>query len=381
MQIRKVEKILFVEDEKNIQAELAEYLQQHCYQLILADDGFQGLELYREHEPDIVISDIRMPLMNGIEMCAEIRKINSKVPVVFTTAFSDVQFFQKAIELQVAGYILKPIDLDQLDRKLSDVIDQVLLGYELRDKEGMLLQSAKLASMGEMIGNIAHQWKQPLSVISIDVNNLKMDCELGDVEIPRLQKYADHICEQVSYLSKTIDDFRGFFKPSNATAAYNVKEFIDKCIILVKASFDENTIKAIQDIDDNINSYGDPYQLTQALINILNNAKDAFKQADGLRNKLVFIVTASADDDDNLIITIKDNAGGIPNSALPHVFEPYFTTKEHQGGSGLGLYISHTIITRNLKGTIRAENDVFEHEGETFKGAKFTITLPKLVKS
>ena len=378
MQNRKVEKILFVEDEKNIQTELEEYLQQHCYQLLLADDGFQGLELYREHQPDIVISDIRMPLMNGIEMCKEIRKINTKVPVVFTTAFSDVQFFQQAIELQVAGYILKPIDLDQLDQKLSDVIDQVLLGYELRDKENMLLQSAKLASMGEMIGNIAHQWKQPLSVISIDVNNIKMDCELGDVEVTRLQKYADHIGEQVSYLAKTIDDFRGFFKPTNTSATYNVKEFIDKCIVLVKASFDENTIKAIQEIDDNINSYGDPYQLTQALINILNNAKDALKQAEGLRKKLVFIVTASADDNNNLVITIKDNAGGIPSSALPHVFEPYFTTKEHLGGSGLGLYISHTIITRNLKGSIRAENDVFEHEGNTYKGAKFVIKLPKL---
>jgi len=134
-------------------------------------------------------------------------------------------------------------------------------------------------------------------------------------------------------------------------------------------------IKTIQEIDQKINSFGDPNQLIQAMINILNNAKDALSVASNLREKLVFILTVK-EDDEKIIITIKDNAGGIPRNIINKVFEPYFTTKTKEDGTGLGLYITHTIITKKLKGTIKVENEIFTHEGKEYKGACFTITLP-----
>jgi len=376
----KVKSILYVEDEKEVQKELAEVIELFCENLYLADDGVQGLEQYKNYNPDIVISDIKMPFMDGITMAKKIKEIDDEVHLIFTTAFSDVDFFQDAIELQVDGYILKPIDLELLENKIKKVIKAIKLKEELYEKEQMLLQQSRLASMGEMIGNIAHQWKQPLSIISIAASNIKLDYDMDNIKKESLISCVDNTLTQVEYLAKTIDDFRTFFNPSQKSLPFNIKKFIDKCIDLVSASFDANTINTIKKIDDKIDSFGDPNQLSQALINILNNAKDALKVAENIQKKLVFVFTAKEDNNQNIVITIKDNAGGIPNNIIDKIFDPYFTTKQATNGTGLGLYITHTIITKNLKGSISVENDEFEFDNVNYKGAKFTITLPLIAK-
>lgn len=380
--LKKTASILYVEDEKAIQDELADILESFCETLYTADDGFQGLELFNKYQPDIIVTDIKMPLMDGIEMSKKIKEINNNVPIIFTTAFSDITFFQEAIELQVEGYILKPINLDFLEKKILNIIEMLELKKELFEKEQMLLQTSKLASMGEMIGNIAHQWKQPLSIMTMEATNIKVDYALNDtISDESSLAFAQTILSQSQLLSQTMDDFRTFFNPNNNTDYYNIKDFLEKCIHLVSASFDSNMIQTLQDIDEGINAYGNANQLLQAIINILNNARDALKLASDLREKLVFIVTIKEDGNKNILIVIKDNAGGIPEKILPRIFEPYFSTKEQSGGTGLGLYITHTIITNNLKGTIKAENEIFEHDGVEYKGAKFTITLPLFPKA
>ncbi len=371
----KIQSILYVEDEKEIQDELSEVLEDFCEVLYRADDGFQGLELFNKYTPDIVITDIRMPLMDGIEMSKKIKQIDSNSQIIFTTAFSDVDYFQEAIELQVEGYLLKPINLELLEKKVLNIFHTIQLKEELNKKEQMLLQSSKLAAMGEMIGNIGHQWKQPLSIISTSATGMKVLKENDRLTDDEFNLKCDLINEHVQYLAQTIDDFKNFFNPKENDKVFNLQEYLHKCVDLVSASFDQNMIKTVKDIDSKINSFGDPNQLLQAIINILNNAKDALRNASHLREKLVFIFTVTTEDN-NIIITIKDNAGGIPHKILERIFEPYFTTKENENGTGLGLYITHTIITKNLKGTIQVENEVFTHDNEEYKGAKFTITLP-----
>jgi len=371
----KIQSILYVEDEKKIQEELAEVLENFCEILYRADDGFQGLDMYTKYSPDIVITDIRMPLMDGLEMSKKIKKIDPKSQIIFTTAFSDVDYFQEAIELQVEGYLLKPINLELLEKKILDIIQTIHLKQELLQKEQMLLQSSKLAAMGEMIENIGHQWKQPLSIISMSATGMKILKENGELSDDEFNLKCDLINEHSQYLAQTIDDFKNFFNPKRNDKIFNLQKYLHKCVDLVSASFDQNMIKTIKDIDSKINSFGDPNQLLQAIINILNNAKDALKNASLLREKLVFIFTVITENK-NIIITIKDNAGGIPHKILERIFEPYFTTKENENGTGLGLYITHTIITKNLKGSIKVENEIFTHDREEYKGAKFTISLP-----
>lgn len=374
--MQKVNSILYVEDEKNVQEELAEVLEFYCENLYLADDGKQGLKQFIQYKPDIIITDIKMPIMDGIEMSKKIKEINKEQHIIFTTAFSDIDFFQEAIELQVDGYIIKPIDLTLLENKIESVIKNIKLKEELFEKEQMLLQTSKLASMGEMIGNIAHQWKQPLSIISTCASSLIIEHDLNQINKESVLARSENIMTQTEYLNNTINDFTDFFKPNNHNNNYNIKRFLDKCIDLVHSSFEANTIETMKEVDDKINSYGDPSQLTQAIINILNNAKDALKAAEKLQKKLVFIVTAKEDNHNNIELIIKDNAGGIPENIIENVFDPYFTTKSKDEGTGLGLYITKTIITKKLKGNIKVENEVFDFEGITYKGAKFTITLP-----
>ena len=377
MSFETVKSILYVEDEKSVQNELADFLENFCEKLYVADDGYQGLDSFNKYHQEIVISDIKMPVMDGLEMSKKIREIDIETPIIFTTAFSDIEYFMEAIELQVDGYILKPVSLESLENKINSIIQNIKLKFELYEKEQMLIQTSKLAAMGEMIGNIAHQWKQPLSIISSNANSIKADYALeGKIKTEDSIKFADQTLEQIMYLSDTIDDFRNFFAPNTKNKAFNLKIFMDKCVNLVSSSFDSNMIQTIKEIDDKINTYGDPNQLIQAIVNILNNAKDALKNAQKLQKKLVFIFTLKEDDSNNILISIKDNAGGIPERILPRVFEPYFTTKLDSGGTGLGLYITHTIITNNLKGSIKVENEIFEHEGVSYKGAKFTIKLP-----
>jgi signal transduction histidine kinase len=376
----KTKSILYVEDQQNIREELAYVIENFCDQLYLGDDGVQGVELYKKHTPDIVVSDIKMPFMDGIEMSKKIKEFDPHARIIFTTAFGDTEYFQEAIDLQVEGYILKPIDLDLLESKILQVISQIHLEEELIEKEAMLVQQSRLASMGEMITNVAHQWKQPLTAVSMEINNIIASSELDNFTQEQALKCAAHVSNQIKYLDQTINDFRSFFIPGTELSRYNASQFINKCINLVSAAFDDNTIETIKDIDEKIDTYGNPNQLIQALINILNNAKDALKMAEGIQKKLVFILTAKEDDKNNIIITIKDNAGGIPSNIIDHVFEPYFTTKKEQNGTGLGLYISKTIIEKNLKGTLSVENDEFTHEGVEYKGAKFTLTLPMQAK-
>lgn len=377
--MQQINSILYVEDEKNVQEELAEVLEFYCENLYLADDGKQGLKQFIQYKPDIIITDIKMPIMDGIEMSKKIKEINKEQHIIFTTAFSDIDFFQEAIELQVDGYIIKPIDLTLLENKIESVIKNIKLKEELFEKEQMLLQTSKLASMGEMIGNIAHQWKQPLSIISTCASSLIIEHDLDQINKESVLARSENIMSQTEYLNNTINDFTNFFKPNEHNNNYNVKKFLDKCIDLVHSSFEANTIKTMKKVDDRINSYGDPSQLTQAIINILNNAKDALKAAEKLQKKLVFIVTAKEDNHNNIELIIKDNAGGIPENIIENVFNPYFTTKSKDEGTGLGLYITKTIITKKLKGNIKVENEVFDFEGITYKGAKFTITLPLAV--
>ncbi len=137
---KKIQTILFVEDEKKIQESLSDVLQDYCEELYLADDGQEGLSQFQKHRPQIVVTDIKMPHKNGIEMVQEIKKIDPTVRVIFTTAFSDDEFLESAIHLQVDGYILKPISLDQLETKLSDLVESIIQNRQLEKLKSIVME-------------------------------------------------------------------------------------------------------------------------------------------------------------------------------------------------------------------------------------------------
>ena len=255
-----------------------------------------------------------------------------------------------------------------------DISNEVNAMAQIRQKDKLLYQQSKMAAMGEMIGNIAHQWRQPLSAISTAASGMKIQKEFGNLSDKIFFETTDKIVEITQHLSKTIDDFRNFFKTDKEKAKFNLKSVIEKDLVLLEAIFKNNDILLIKELDDNIVIDGYENELTQALLNIVNNAKDIVKEKPLSEDKFIFINTFL--EGDNAIVSIKDNGGGIPDDIIDKIFEPYFTTKHQSQGTGIGLYMTRQIIVDNMHGSIEVENDSYEYNGKEYKGAKFTITLP-----
>ncbi len=233
----------------------------------------------------------------------------------------------------------------------------------------------KLASMGEMIGNIAHQWRQPLSVISTAASGIQIKKDHGALDDDELNYMCTQINENAQYLSQTIDDFRNFIKGDSKPVRFNLKEDTQSFIKLVDATIKKNNIKLVQEQQEDLDITGYPNELIQCYINIFNNSRDAFLE-NNINEDERYIFICQKVTSKNVAISFKDNAGGIPEDILPKIFEPYFSTKHQSQGTGLGLHMSYNLVVNHMKGTIEAFNDKYQYNGKEYKGAKFEIILP-----
>ncbi len=276
-------------------------------------------------------------------------------------------YFQKRLQTIVKE---KTIELKHLNENLElKIKEEVKKNIEIERK---LFKSEKLAAMGEMIGNIAHQWRQPLSAISTGASGMQIQKEYGMLTDEKFNETCEAINRNVQYLSKTIDDFRDFIKGERIKKKFNLKDNIDSFLSLVDGSIKSNDIEIILDLDDNININGYQNELTQCFINIFNNSKDALKETNP-NDKLIFITTKI--ENEIVTIEIKDNAGGIQDDILPKIFEPYFTTKYKSQGTGLGLHMTYNLIVQGMNGNIEAKNTSYIYNDTEYKGAKFIITF------
>jgi len=245
------------------------------------------------------------------------------------------------------------------------------------EKDRLLFQQSKMASMGEMIGNIAHQWRQPIAVISMWANNIIADVDMDEIDNDNLRKYANNINIQTKHLSDTIDDFRNFFSPNKEKTTFFIKNSIDKTLNLLSASFNAHNIEIITNIEKiEINSFEN--ELTQSMLNILKNAKDVLTSFDIKDKRIIFINIYKKERVS--IIEIFDNGGGIPENIIDKVFEPYFTTKHKSQGTGIGLYMTASIITKHLNGQINVDNYNYSYKNQSYTGARFIIKLPLDIK-
>jgi signal transduction histidine kinase len=239
--------------------------------------------------------------------------------------------------------------------------------------EHELMKSEKMAALGEMIANIAHQWRQPLSVISTGVTGMQVQKEYGLLNDEEFNKTCQAINDNTQYLSKTIDHFRDFIKGERNKVEFDLTENINNFLTLVQGSIKMNNINIVLNLQENIKINNYPNELLQCLFNVFNNAKDALIEKK-IEDKYIFI--SSKIKKDQVIIKIKDNAHGIANNALAHIFEPYFTTKDKNKGTGLGLNITYNLVTKGMNGTIEAYNVSFTYNKNEYTGAEFRIQLP-----
>ncbi|MEA3289322.1 MAG: ATP-binding protein [Campylobacterota bacterium] len=261
-------------------------------------------------------------------------------------------------------------ELQLINENLEIKIQEEVL--KNRDKDKALFEHTKMAALGEMIANIAHQWRQPLSAISTSITAMQLKKELGILEDNEFEQTSQMINENVQYLSRTIDDFRNFIRGDSKKEKFNLKEAIDTFMNLVRSYVKHDSINLEVKVDKEIFITTLKNELNQALLNLFNNSKDALSDKD--HEKYIYIDASIKDD--MLVINFKDNAGGIDENIMDKIFEPYFTTKHQSQGTGLGLNMTYRLISEGMHGSIVVSNDTINYNGKEYKGASFTITIP-----
>lgn len=507
--------LLYVEDDQGLRESYTDFFTRRVERLILADNGEKGLQAYQEHRPDIIVTDIRMPGMDGVELIRKVRQQDKQTPIVVTSAFSEQNYLLEAINLGVTRYVLKPLQRENLKQVMDETIELILLRkkesahqtelqqimdtqksivlltdrqgikqankffaeatgfssleefkqkhrcicelfqdvnkehyvdketfkgcmrdgslsalsgkkakmyctrckkdkiyyisaesyldedsfvvtmtditvledameqvdafnhhlYQMveegiekqRRQEALLIQQSRMAAMGEMINNIAHQWKQPLNIINILIEGIRDSYEYNELTEEELEKESQKIKDTVAYMNTTINDFRNFFKPSKEKKAFNVKREFDSVYKLLEPSLLKQGIEIEIEEKAIASVFGFSNEFKQVIINLLNNAKDILLEKNVKPPRIKITIDTDAQKQ-MALITLWDNGGGIPEILMPHkLFEAYNSTKGEKG-TGIGLYMSKQIIETNMGGILSASN--------VDGGAQFTIQLP-----
>jgi len=260
-------------------------------------------------------------------------------------------------EAQQTALYLKNLNAS-LEKKVQEAVQ------EMKDKERVLYQQSRLAQMGEMMSMIAHQWRQPLSAISATSIGLNLKAQLNKADKKLIETATNNISEYSQHLSQTIDDFRDFFKPTKEKKFVNFNELIKSALNIVEVSLKNRNIEVLQELDESDLFESYPNELKQVILNLIKNAEDALIE-NKIKNPVIKISTCQ--DGSKHILKVSDNGGGISEDIIDNIFDPYFSTKKDKNGTGLGLYMSKTIIQDHCKGSLEVVNSA--------EGAIFTITI------
>ncbi|MBU1667841.1 PAS domain S-box protein [bacterium] len=252
---------------------------------------------------------------------------------------------------------------------IIDISEQEKMNKKIKEQEEIMLVQSRHAAMGEMISMIAHQWRQPISIVGMLANSMKHTLQVEKMDTSRaMQEDLQTISDQVQYMSKTIDDFRNFFQKSNAIEEVNLYYLLIEAKSILGAVFQRHNIKLIIDCPIAITLHTYSRELVQVFVNILSNAKDALGKVSDEKNIIIHVV----EQEETIEISIFNNGFPIKESIKNKIFEPYFTTKGNFGGTGLGLYMVKSILDKHMNGKIAVENKK--------NGVAFNITLPKILE-
>lgn len=369
-------KILIIDDEKIIRERIRKLLTMDGYEVQTAEDGPSGLELFKTFVPNIVITDIRMPNMDGMEVLRQIKEKSPPTDVILITGHGDMTSTIEALRIGAFDYINKPVDYDELTISIKRNMD---LQAVKRDRERLqteLFQSAKLASVGTLTSGIAHELNNPLTVIIAYVEETLI--LLQNPEIPEInENKIKEITTNLNMIAKSSTRIQGIVKHMLAYARQtkpadwrpiDLNELIKNAFSFLERRYGHLNITTSFNFDPELpHSPGDPGQLESVFVNLLGNTADAFQTITDKREKFVNVSSAKHSKD-TILITYEDNAGGMNEETLQRLFDPFFTTKEVGKGTGLGMFVVLGIVQAH-KGTISAESKLG-------KGTKFTIVLP-----
>ncbi|MCG3709734.1 cache domain-containing protein [Aliarcobacter butzleri] len=315
-----------------------------------------------ENEIEIKRQDLQKKVKNQVAQNIILFLMFLSIAILISIAIS------QKIDLTLMNYEKKvkvnAKELEELNQFLEEKVKEEI--EKNREKEQLLVQKSKFIALGEMISNIAHQWRQPLSELSSILMFIKFKYSINALDKETMEKKSQEADRVLEFMSHTIDDFRNFFIPKKEKEEFNLLKEVQLVINIISSTLDNYNIKIEINIDKNLKiiSYLNEYK--QVVLNILNNAKDVLIDKE---IKTPLIKLTASEDTNYVILNIEDNGGGVFVEPKSKIFEPYFTTKENSNGTGIGLYMSKIIVEKNMKGNLKVEN--------TNRGAKFSIHIPK----
>jgi DNA-binding response OmpR family regulator len=403
--------ILLVDDDKDATKKLSRILSKEGYEVFTANDGKEGLGIINQNKIDILIADIEMPIMGGIELLQKVKKFQKDIEVIMMTGFGDENLAIEALRTGAINYLRKPIDLDELLIAIEQAVERILLyrnqlyrdrelkinsqivskineelerrieerTLEITQVQSQLFQTSKLATLGEMAAGLAHELNQPLAGLSLCTTNMKKLKQrdlLTDMEI---DETIENIEGLIKRMSKIIVHIRTFARQDlQKFKSIDINDSAENALNLMEEQLRLNNIQVKRNFNlciPKIN--GEPYQIEQIVINALSNAKDALNQREGTGADDPAVWKKSIEIKTSLVnewacIDIIDNGIGMSKAVKEKIFEPFYTTKEVGKATGLGLSISYGIIESH-KGRI----DVSTEEG---RGTTMSIKLPVIMK-
>ena len=288
-----------------------------------------------------------------VESKAQLKRLNDSLEDIVNDKTKELQELNENLELKVEIEVEKN-----------------------REKDKKMIQQSRFAALGEMIGNIAHQWRQPLSAISSTASSIQLQIQLNIAEQKDIENSYAKIKKYVDFLNQTIEDFRDFFKEDKEKVKFNLLDSLKNSLTITEAVYKSYAIKVYKKIEtDNLDILGFQSELSQVFLNILNNSKDVLIEKEG---KTKILQISIYEEDSNHIIEFLDNGGGIKKDIIDKVFDPYFTTKHQSQGTGIGLYMSKNIIEKHMDGSMQVKNKKFYINNEEHFGASFKIKIPKI---
>lgn len=256
----------------------------------------------------------------------------------------------------------KTIQLEDLNHSLEKKVQLSI--KKIRNQDELIIKQSRQLAMGEMIEMLSHQWRQPITGIGMSVNNMVLDIDMGEMDGEKFKKKLDVISDQVHYLSKTIDDFRTMFKQTGKKEEVLLHEVLQSALNMVQQNLESKNIRYKTVFQDETPLPMFKNEMVQVVLNILKNAIDIFVERKTENPRLLL---RTVEKDGAYKVVIMDNAGGIPEKILPKIFDPYYSTKKSQIGTGIGLYMCKSIVENHMRGKMTAHNSE--------QGAVFEIVL------
>lgn len=357
--IIKAESILYVEDELGIKEAMGSILEYFCEKLYVASDGAEGLEIFKSKSPQIIVTDIVLAGMSGMEMSEKIREIDEEVPIILMSAHNDLEYYKQALELKIDGYLIKPINLKVLENKLLSFIKHIHLKKEIELKDAKLIQQEKESAMNKMYTLILNHWKHPLTSINQIASKTKKEMLSNKIQRSDIMHNLNDIIEQTLLISNTMEDMKNFFSNTDKTNNVNIDYSLKTTFKYVNSSLIQSKIALNMQNNISNNEYvsSRPYDLCIVLMNLINFAKDSLLNETNPNRTINFYGLTT---DIHAVFEINYNAQKLEDELIEHVFDDC-VINEDVDPMIFNLCTTRMIVQDRLGGEMIMKNSKEDH--------------------